>query len=246
MGIEVVRVAEWAQYGWLRHGFSIRAGGASEVYGPGELNLGFTREDERTIVEANRAQLLAAIGVGDRLATVSQVHSARVEAVRGGEVATEADGMVTAEAGLALGILTADCVPVLVVDVRRQVVGAFHAGWRGTAAGIVGNGVQRMQEEFGCAAEDLIAAVGPSIGPCCYEIGDEVRAAFAADLFVGNRFDLWSANRQQLQAAGVARVSVVGECTACARVGARRKYFSYRAEGGVTGRMMAVIGVEAP
>jgi hypothetical protein len=146
---------------------------------------------------------------------------------------------------------------VLVVDVEKRVVAAFHAGWRGTAARIVEWGVAKMAEEYGSRAEDLVAAVGPSIGACCYTVGEEVRTEFggqfgyAEELFYrgdagGMRVNLWEANRRQLLDAGVraAQIAVVGECTACARDerGALR-YFSHRGEKGVAGRMLNVVGV---
>ena len=252
MNVEIVRVAEWERYGWLRHGFSTRSGGCSEVYGGGDLNLGFTRDDARECVVENRRRFLGAAVDGARLVTVKQVHGAAVEVV--GEPvgeAVEADGMITAEAGVALGILTADCVPVLVADTRLRVVGAFHAGWRGTAAGIAAKGVEWMRSEFGSEPEHMVAAVGPSIGACCYRVGEELRGEFEPGVFArrdgGLWLDLWEANRRQLVAAGLGAecVTVVGECTSCARVGAARKYFSHRAEEGFTGRSLGVIAVVA-
>ena len=237
----MVKVAEWERFGWLRHGFTTRAGGETRVYGAdGELNLGLTKEDDAEVVRRNRARVMEALG-GQRLATVRQVHGVRV-VVAGGEP-EEADGMMTGEPGLVLGIMAADCVPVLLADTRLRVVAAVHAGWRGTAAGIAGAGVAAMGREFGSRAEDLVAAVGPSVGQCCYTVGEELRGRFSPDLFAGNRLDLWEANRRQLVEAGVREVSVVGECTACTLVEGRRKYFSHRADAGVTGRGMGLIGV---
>ncbi len=239
--MKMVKVAGWERFGWLRHGFTTRAGGETGVYGsPGELNLGLTQEDERDVVLRNRERVLASMG-GGRLATVRQVHGARI-AFAGG-AAVEADGMMTRDPGLVLGIMAADCVPVLLVDTRLRAVAAIHAGWRGTAAGIAGAGVAAMQREFGSRVGDLVTAVGPAIGPCCYAVGEEVRGRFAADLFEWDRLDLWEANRRQLVAAGVGAVSVVGECTACAMDQGRRKYFSHRADAGVTGRAMGVVGI---
>jgi YfiH family protein len=143
-----------------------------------------------------------------------------------------------------------------VADVNRRAVAAFHAGWRGTAARIVEQGIDMMRIEYGSRPEDLIAAVGPSIGGCCYAVGEEVQSEFdmrfeyAEGLFreVGNEIhlDLWEANRRQLLAAGLeeGQISVVGECTACARSeSGERKYFSHRAERVFTGRMMSIVGV---
>jgi hypothetical protein len=174
-----------------------------------------------------------------------------------GKAVLEGDGLMTDVPGVLLGVGTADCVPVLVVDVEKRVVAAFHAGWRGTVARIVERGVAMMGAEYGSRVEDMVAAVGPSIGACCYTVGGEVRAEFegqfgyAEELFSGEgaiRLNLWEANRRQLVDAGVgeARITVVGECTACARDerGALR-YFSHRCEKGVAGRMLNVVGVVA-
>ena len=159
---------------------------------------------------------------------------------------------MTAAAGLLLGIQIADCVPVLVVDVERRVVAAFHAGWRGTVAGIVERGVAAMGAEYGSRSEDLVAAVGPSIGACCYAVGDEVQGEFrqafpySEELFRGMRLDLWEANRRQLTASGVSpdRITVAGECTACSRnQDGSRRYFSHRDEKGFTGRMLTLVGL---
>lgn len=267
--IHVVRVASWANFGWLRHGFSSRAGGGSSVYSTDEtreLNLGFTKDDLELTVAANRAAFLNAVAGDDEgeMVTVRQVHGTEVKLVKAGETglrtedgrgAVQADGLMTAAPGLMLAIQVADCVPVLVADVRSRVVAGFHAGWRGTAAGIVEQGIVRMMAEFGCDPADMLGAVGPSIGACCYTVGDEVRSrfgerfAYAAELFSdredGMYVDLAEANRRQLVGAGlnVDAVTVLWECTACARVNGRRKYFSHRAERGFTGRSMGMIGI---
>jgi YfiH family protein len=164
--------------------------------------------------------------------------------------------LVTDVPGVLLAVGTADCVPVLVVDERRKAVGAFHAGWRGTQARIVEEGITAMVREYGSRPEDLMAAVGPSIGNCCYAVGEEVRAKFAEEFayseelfrtFDGQIYvDLWEANRRQLLEAGVRedRIAVVGECTACAKdKQGRPRYFSHRGEHGVAGRMLNVVGI---
>ena len=260
----ITEVEGWEQYPWLRGGFSGRWGGVTSVYGdPEQLNLGWTKEDDPAAVAENRQRLVKAIG-GDEvfeLVTMRQVHGVGVQVARAGmPLATpegrallEGDGLITGEAGWMLGVQTADCVPVLVADTRLRAVGAFHAGWRGTVARMAEVGVARMAVEFGSKSEDLVAAVGPSIRQCCFAVGDEVRERFsnefsyARELFrEGNQLhvDLQEANRRQLMAAGVQDVSVVAECTACARdAKGRRAYFSHRAEKGVTGRMMSLIGV---
>jgi YfiH family protein len=255
MTLETLRVPGWDRMPWLRHGFSLRAGGCSTVYGPGELNLGFTPGDDAALVAANRRAFVEALG-GGRLATMRQVHSNAVRTVKSlDSTPDECDGLIADTPGILLGVLTADCVPVLVVDPTRRAVGGFHAGWRGTVARIVELGVARMNAVYGSRPEDLQAAIGPAIGACCYIVGDELRARFAAEfayapeLFSpgpdGLRVDLAEANRRQLLEAGVKPGSIwtAGECTACARLRERRRYFSHRAEGGFTGRMMSAVGL---
>lgn len=270
IGLDVVQIPEWTRYSWLRHGFSTRAGGVSTVYsdsaGGGELNLGWTQDDDPAMVAENRRRLVAEMGDDLRLVTIRQVHGAAVrtvgaEAFQGqletseGKAVLEGDGLMTRTPGVLLGIQTADCVPVLIVDVRQRVVAALHAGWRGTVARIAEDGVAAMRSQFGSLPDDLVAAVGPSIGACCYGVGDEVRGKFgdafeySGELFGGDtglQLDLWEANRRQLLSAGVAegKIFVVGECTACARnADGGRRYFSHRDEKGFTGRMLSVVGV---
>lgn len=187
-GVEWLQARQLREFPWLWHGFSTRRGGATRAYransSKGELNLGFTEDDSRDAVLRNR-QLLAEAVTGDAstpLATVRQFHSNLV--VRAGLAEAElqpprkADGVITDEPGLLLAVMTADCIPVLIADHRKRVVGAFHAGWRGTVKRIVECGVGRMRLEFGSRPEDLVAAIGPGMGGCCYAVGEEVLAAF--------------------------------------------------------------------
>jgi hypothetical protein len=187
-GVPWLAVPGWDKMNWLWHGFSTRKGGLSRAYcaddAPGELNLGFTASDDRETVLRNR-QLLAEAVTGSPatpLVTLRQIHStvlvhpAAADAMR--EHPWKGDGMMTDEPGLLLGIQTADCIPVLVADRKRHAVAAFHAGWRGTVKRIVEAGVGRMRLEFGSRPEDLVAAIGPGIGACCYAIGDEVLSSF--------------------------------------------------------------------
>ena len=259
MTAEIVQVPGWAQFGWLRHGFSTRRGGVSHVYAPGDLNLGFTPDDDPESVRENRRRLVAAVagpGSTPPLATVRQVHGTLVlRAEKTGEPPSEADGLFTASPGLMLGIQVADCVPILVADTRLRVVAAIHAGWRGTAAGIIGAGIQQMRQQFSSQPQDLVAAIGPSIRSCCYTVGDQVRSEFerqfpyAAELFEPHdgsiTLDLAKANRRQMLDAGMAEgaVTVLADCTGCATLEGRRKYFSHRLEHGFTGRAMGMIGI---
>ena len=192
-GVQWLAAPAWQKPGrqkipWLWHGFSTRLGGLSRCYcaedAPGELNLGFTGDDGRETVAANRRLLAEAVsGSPDTpLVTLRQFHSNLLAVVTAADAARErpckADGMITDEPGLLLGIQTADCIPVLVADRKRRVVAAFHAGWRGTVKRIVETGVGRMRLEFGCRPEDMVAAIGPGIGPCCYSVGEEVLSGF--------------------------------------------------------------------
>jgi YfiH family protein len=270
-GVEWLGVPGWGNLDWLWHGFSTRRGGVSRVYlagneigpgelnlgelNPGELNLGFTAADTAENVRENRLRFVDAVS-GSRetsLRTVRQVHSNRsmtaAEVAR--ETILEADGLMTGLAGVLLGIQTADCIPVLVADPVRRAVAAFHAGWRGTVARIVELGVGRMMEEFGSDPADLIAAIGPGIGVCCYTVGEEVQAQFdanfsyAEELFLPAEgafcLNLVEANRRQLMAAGLRpdAIATVGGCTSCQP----QLFYSHRASGGHAGRMMAAIGI---
>jgi YfiH family protein len=185
---------------WFVHGFTTRPGGFTTSYGGRTLNLGFTKDDLRPIVERNRKQALFAIGAVSNskpwpLITLRQIHSDIIHVVRSRKPALlkqthfVGDGLVTDLPRLALGILTADCFPVLLVDTKKKAVGAFHAGWRGTVKRIVEKGVGIMRLEFGSRPEDIHAAIGPGIQQCSFEVGEEVEEAFhtqfayAAELF---------------------------------------------------------------
>jgi polyphenol oxidase len=187
--VEIVRAPAWDAWPWLVHGFSTRTGGVTTTYRPGqragELNLGFTKTDTRENVIENRRRFLEALGAPEmEVLTLKQIHSSLVKRVIVADAeATQGckgDGMFTGEPGLLLAIQTADCIPVLVADVKRRAVAAFHAGWRGTLQRIVESGVGRMRSEFRSRPEDLIAAIGPGIAACCYAVGEEVRSEFAS------------------------------------------------------------------
>ncbi|MFZ0305956.1 MAG: peptidoglycan editing factor PgeF [Terracidiphilus sp.] len=173
---------------WLWSGFSTRVGGISRAYcgedAPGELNLGFRAEDTREAVAANR-RLLAEAVTGDAsspLIALKQFHSNLVvraaAADAGRERPRRADGQITDERGILLAVQTADCIPVIVADRKRRAVGVFHAGWRGTVKRIAEVGVGRMRLDFGSKPEDMVAAIGPGNGVCCYAVGEEVLSEF--------------------------------------------------------------------
>jgi YfiH family protein len=198
-GVSLLQIPAWRKLPWLWHGFSTRMGGASRAYcaegEPGELNLGFTATDDRVLVEENRRRLAEAVtgNPATQLVTVRQFHSNLVIGYSGREIqrehACKGDGLMTAQTGFLLAIQTADCIPVLVADRRQRVVAAFHAGWRGTVNRIVEAGVGKMRLEFNARPKDLIAAIGPGIGACCYAIGDEVLSSFESQFsYAGELF----------------------------------------------------------
>ena len=173
--------SEILNFPWLVHGFSTRVSGHSTAYGGSSLNLGFTKHDTRAAVEHNREAFLRALDAGPgawHLITQRQVHSDLIHYVTAADVHPTGDGLITDVPGLLLGVQTADCLPVLLVDTKRRAVGAFHAGWRGTLHRIVEKGVGEMRRQFGSAPGDLRAAIGPGIHSCCYQVGEEVREKF--------------------------------------------------------------------
>jgi purine-nucleoside/S-methyl-5'-thioadenosine phosphorylase / adenosine deaminase len=212
-----------------------------------ERRLGPSGWEER---DASRARVASALARRGRLYLLKQVHGTSVRPAPW-EGRPEADAAVADREGMVLGIETADCLPVLIADPRRRVVAAAHAGWRGTAAGVTRAAVLALVQG-GSRPEDLVAALGPGIGPCCYEVGEELVAAFGpggeAFFRPGPRgrlhLDVRAANVAQLRAAGVpeAQIHHVAECTSCRA----DLYHSYRRDGPRTGRMINYIGWAAP
>jgi YfiH family protein len=208
-------------------------------------------------IERGYDAIAAAIGVTrDNLAQARQVHGANVHEVwsRSRETPTpDADILISRDPSAAVAVRVADCVPLLMADPRSGAVAAAHAGWRGMAAGVPRLTVMELVSTFGASRSELLAAVGPSIGPCCYEVGDELPGVFRAAAHTAAelarwftrrpngrwRLDLWEASRDQLARAGVkpSHVYVSGLCTSCHR----DAFYSYRADGPGTGRMLGVI-----
>jgi polyphenol oxidase len=195
--------------------FTTRRGGVSE--GPyASLNLGLWTDDDAGRVRENRERLRAEVGA-QRLAQGRQVHGTRV--VVDAEGIEEADGQVTTAPGVAAMVLVADCLPVALAGPDR--VAMLHAGWRGLAGGVLEAGVE--------ATGAVCAAIGPGIGPCCYEVGDDVRAVFGTG---EPTLDLKAIARARLEAAGVRDIHDCGLCTSCDA----ERFFSHRRDRGVTGR----------
>jgi len=230
--------------------FSARGGGCSPP--PWEsLNLGLAVGDDPDRVAENRRRFARAAGFSpDAAATAHQVHGAAVAVVIRPGAAGPADGLCTECPGVVLTIGAADCAVVYLVDTARRAVGLCHAGWRGTAADVVGRTVAAMAEAHGSRPEDLVAAISPSIGPCCYEVDEPViralrdAAPWADDVLrpglAGHaRLDLAGANRRRLRDAGVPPGSIhaAGVCTACHA----EQLYSHRRDRGRTGRMQAAL-----
>jgi hypothetical protein len=231
--------------GGFRHGFTTREGGGSR--GPfRSLNLSASVGDDPERVLENWERLRQATGLA--FARVRQVHGCRVvEADAGAEPGEEADAVISAFPGVAASVSVADCAPVLIADPRSGSAAAVHAGWRGTLARVAAEGVRALVERHGARPSDLLAAIGPSIGPCCFEVSRELAVRFRDELGaatgnprnLGSRADLWLANEQILRAAGLARrrIEVLGRCTSCED----DVFFSHRRDQGRTGRHLAFI-----
>jgi YfiH family protein len=227
------------------HGFSTRCGGVSPA--PWDsLNLGNAVGDEPLRVAENWRRLEEATGLS--FARVKQVHGARVVTAAGpGAPCEEADAVVSGARGVAACVSVADCVPILIADPASGVVAAVHAGWRGTVARAAAAAVEALTARGGTRPEELLAAIGPSIGPCCYEVSPELAAEFEDSFGAGvvdrsraaPRLDLWEANARALGAAGLQpeRVDRLRRCTACER----GTFFSHRRDAGSTGRQVAWI-----
>lgn len=244
-----------AAHKWLRHGFSLRRGSNGD-----EMNCGLNSVQPRETVLENRRKLVQGVCREDYpLALLKQVHSDRVVVVpdASAETLPEGDGWVTSQVGILLSIQTADCLPLLLADPTRRVVAAVHAGWRGTLQRVGQKALAVMQTTFSSKPSDCLAVIGPAIRGCCYEVGSEVASAFLREFRDASRFvtatpadratrsgtsmlNLPEACRRQLVETGLASENVYanGPCTSCDT----SRFFSHRAEGGRTGRMMAVIG----
>lgn len=235
------------------HAFTTRLGGVSR--GTLEsLNLAMHRGDDPENVAENFRILGAALGFRDPVLT-HQTHSDIVRRVTKSDAmgldnhaCPECDALITDDPGTALVIFTADCTPVLLWDPVTGAVGAAHAGWRGTAAGIAGKTARAMAEAFGCDPADLRAAIGPNIGPCCFATDADVPQAMAASYgreaekwvdFRGGKYyvNLKELNAHSLRLAGVRHIEISRECTACDC----RRFWSHRVTGGARGSQGAVI-----
>lgn len=239
----------------VRHGFSTRHGGVSPLPA-GSLNLSHVSWDTAERVEENRRRFLAALGLeAASLITLSQIHSDRLHVVEENPVLwnhrTEGDALVTQRLGVALAVQVADCFPVLMADPGTGAIASVHSGWRGALARVVLKTVERMQAAFNCKPARLLAAIGPGIRNCCFEVGPEVVSAFERE-FPGTRLaeprtrsgekyllDLPGALAIQFADAGLSSGNIydLGACTRCNS----NEFFSHRRERVRSGRMMGVI-----
>lgn len=241
----------WASRGAPLHGFLGRRGGRpGGAYGG--LNLSFRVGDDPAVVKDNFCDVKKAVGVHNlKVVTMKQVHGDHIADVADSNIKDigEADGMVAERPGIFLGVLTADCAPIVFAVPELKLAAVVHAGWRGTLAGIAPKMVRHLKERYGVAPEKIEAALGPTIGSCCYEIGADVAdpliekwggaAKQSIHARAGRQYlDIRGLNRQQLEAAGVApeRVVAVGPCTSC-----DKDFFSYRRDQ-ETGRQLSFIG----
>lgn len=233
------------------HAFLGRTGGVSSGH-LASLNLGRREEDSAENLAENKRRAVQTFGIdSEGLITVSQVHGDNIIVVDSpdtsphGIKSLDADGLITNIKGMTIGILTADCVPVILYDGKNKVIAAVHAGWKGTAAKIAVKTVEIMAERYKSRPQEITAAIGPAIGPCCYKVGEDVVAAVghreeAAELRGCEWYlNLQKANFLQLQGAGVADIDLSDICTSCRT----DLFFSHRAEQGKTGRQLSFISL---
>jgi polyphenol oxidase len=238
---------------FLEHAFCTRRGGASQDEYK-SLNMSFREGDEEFRVLQNWDRLATAFAMQvEQFLVVNQVHGDAIFVIKphGRYFSTRDelnyDAIVTSRTNLAICIKTADCVPVFIVDQVKKVIAVVHAGWKGSALGISAKVVRLMQKQYGCLPQDILAAIGPSIGKCCYEVDQATADAFRgqnnSDLFLqqGKKKNKWmldlvEANRRQILETGVQEnnIEVSGFCTTCNQ----DMFFSHRGSGGITGRQI--------
>ena len=274
-GLQILQADALTKISWLIHGFSTRLGGASELHGEKVLNLGFAEWDTKENVVENRRRFQSALGASAfSLVALKQIHSDVIHLFEASAAEPcRGDASATNRPGLLLAIQTADCVPILLADLKKRAVAAVHAGWRGTLQRIVAKTIGKMQMQFGSKPADLLAAIGPSIGGCCYEVGTEVASEFRSQF--SNPSDWFDELRTgdepnplqwlnmappghqpppksvllDLRKANRAQLLDVGlreqniVVSDLCTACRRDLLFSYRKEAATTGRLMSVIGI---
>lgn len=252
-GIVFYQFASLTPYREVLHAVFTRIGGTS--HGPFQsLNVGHLIGDDAAAVDANHRLIFQALGINaETVVTARQVHGAQVAIVgtaHWGTIIPATDSLISAERGTVLLLRFADCVPLMLYDPLRHVLALVHVGWRGLFAGVVPHTIAALQQAFACYPYDILAGIGPAIGPCCYEVGPEVLAK-AEQTFGGDsgllqpqpsgaiHFDLPGAVRRQLQNLGVQHIEDSALCTSCHT----DEFFSHRAEHGRTGRFAVILGL---
>jgi len=243
------------------HGFSTRKGGIS-LSPYDTLNLGLHVKDEKSAVVENRKRFVNSLGYSlEDAVALDQVHGNKVVVVNEShkgkgmleyeDFLASADGMITNEPGILLTTYYADCVPLYFFDPQTKSIGIAHAGWKGTMLKIGANVVSELQQNFGANPENCIAVIGPSIGPCCYEVDDRVlqpmEKAYSSSSSIIRQaekrifLNLWEANKISLQESGLKDINIYISrlCTNCSQ----EHFFSHRRDKGQTGRMAAIIGL---
>jgi YfiH family protein len=274
-GLEILQLAAFSKLPWLVHGFSTRMGGCSSLDGERRLNLGFMEWDTPDNVHANRRRLQEALGAKRfTLAPLQQIHSSLLRPfTKPPAQPCKGDASCTRNTGLLLAVQTADCVPILLVDPQKRAVAAIHAGWKGTLARITEKAVGRMHYEYGSKPSNLLAAIGPSVGPCCYEVAADFVSKFTAQFAdAADYFDEPCSGEEpnplqwlnmmppghqpapkgvhlDLRQANRRQLLAAGLSSRSIFVSdlctACRTdlFFSYRKEGALSGRLMSVVGI---
>lgn len=252
-GIVFYQFASLIPYGEVLHAVFTRIGGTSRGAFRG-LNVGHLVGDDAATVDANHALIFQTLGIrAETVVTARQVHGANVAIVgkaHWGSIMPATDSLVSIEEGTVLLLRFADCVPLMLYDPFRHALGLVHVGWRGLFAGVVLHTLSALQQALRCHPRDIVAGIGPAIGPCCYEVGhdvvERVKQTFGADSNLlqlqphgAIHFDLPGAVRYQLHSQGVQHIEDSGLCTSCHT----NEFFSHRAEHGHTGRFAAVLGL---
>ncbi len=248
-GLPYFEIPELAKTGWVRHAYLTRHGGVS-LPPYDSLNLSDTNGDQKETVSRNKNLIARTFGLGPKcLVLLNQIHQDKILLLREPpnslSSVLEYDALITDVPNTFLGILTADCLPIFIVDPKKKVIAAVHAGRQGTALHITAKVLKKMEEEFGCLAEELLIALGPSIGSCCYEIDEKVFQpeweSFSLPKTKGKwMVDLAEINIAETEKEGIRREQIfrIDLCTRCHH----DLFFSYRKEG-QTGRQLSFIGI---
>jgi YfiH family protein len=252
-GIVFYQFTSLAGHAQLQHAVFTRMGGKSRGAFR-SLNVGQLVGDEQAAVQANHGLIFRTLGIKPKhVVTARQVHGAHTACVgvmERGTAVPATDSLISQTPGVSLLLRFGDCLPLMLYDPVQQAIALVHAGWRGLLAGVVPNTVAALQRAFGCRPRDMVAGLGPAIGPCCYEIGPEVVARVEHVFGPQNEvlstqadgpvhFDLPAAARWQLRREGVQHIENSGLCTSCTT----DEFFSHRAEKGRTGRFAAILAL---